>query len=139
MLLLLSLMGGLLLGTLAWWSHVTLILFQTHAEWSVLLFGGIGLALGFMLIPLLPIRNRFFLTLLSVFITTVAIYVPIYANYQNYLLTFNSQQPAQALLYFQVDNPDHVWLIGLPFALSLGIIAQIPLLFDTTPNKPTTE
>lgn len=60
-------------------------------------------------------------------ITTITSFTPIYLSFHNFLTTFTTQ-PAQALLYFQADNPEHVWLIGLPFALTIAVFGQLPFL-----------
>ena len=134
---LLSISGGIALGTMAWWLHITLILFNAHPDWRALLFGGAGLSLGFVLAAIIPLhhRHRLLRTALHMIITAIATYIPIYLTYQNFLATVNSQRPAQALLYFQVDNPAHVWLIGLPFALSIAVIGQASLLFELRPSQ----
>ena len=135
---LVSIVGGIALGTLAWWSHITLILLNTRPDWRILLVGGIGLSLGFILTPVLwriarytsmDTVHRLLRTAALIAITAIATYVPIYLAYQNFLTTFNTPQPAQAMLYFQVDNPEHVWLIGVPFALSIAFFGQAPMLF----------
>lgn len=129
----LSVIGGIALGTLAWWVHITLTLLQANPDWLTLLLGGIGLSFGFWVTPLFgefgkgvtryPTRVALF-----VIITTIATFLPIYFAFQNYLASFNTPLQAQALLYFQADNPEHVWLIGVPFALAIAIFGQLPML-----------
>jgi hypothetical protein len=138
----LSVIGGIALGTLAWWVHITLTLLQSNPDWLILLLGGMGLSFGFWMMPIFgdlqkgvtryaPTRMA-----LSVLITTVATFLPIYFAFQNYLNSFNTPLQAQALLYFQADNPEHVWLIGLPFALAIAIFGQLPMLFMTNSTHP---
>lgn len=132
---LLSIVGGITLGTLAWWVHITLTLLQSNPDWLTLLGGGIGLSFGFWAIPIFTdfqkgvtphTRTR---VALFVIVTTIATFLPIYIAYQNFHATFNTPMQTQALLYFQADNPEHVWLIGLPFALVIAIFGQLPMLF----------
>jgi hypothetical protein len=134
---LLSISGGIALGTLAWWVHITLTLLQTNPDWLTLLGGGIGLSFGFWTIPIfadvhkggthyVPTRM-----VLIIVITTIATFLPIYLAHQNFHATFNTPLQTQALLYFQADNPEHVWLIGLPFAVAIAIFGQLPMLFMT--------
>jgi hypothetical protein len=131
----LSIGGGIALGTLAWWIHITLTLLQNNPNWLTLLFGGIGLSFGFWVIIVFAdfqkdeIRYAPTQIALFVIVTTVATFLPIYFAFRNYVTTFNTPMQAQALLYFQPDNPEHVWLIGLPFALAIAIFGQLPMLF----------
>lgn len=128
---LLSIIGGIGLGILAWWIHLSFTLYQTNPNWIVLLFGGIGLSVGFIIAPIIRPNNRYLRFLLLIVITTIVSYLPVYLSYQSYLATFTTASPLQALLYFQVDNPVHVWLIGVPFALTITLFGQLPVLFDT--------
>jgi hypothetical protein len=140
--LIISIAGGITLGTLSWWVHITLTLLQTNPDWLTLLGGGIGLSFGFWVIPIFadvhkggthyaPTRM-----VLIIVITTIATFLPIYFAYQNFHATFNTPLQAQALLYFQADNPEHVWLIGLSFALAIAIFGQLPMLFMTNSTPP---
>ncbi len=127
--LFIRLIGGLFLGTLTWLAHVFLFLFQTSFDMPTLLLGGLGLASGFIVIGYLPIPSPKIRFLSAILIATITTYIPILLTYQNYL-----QNPsAQALLYFQADNPNDVWLIGLPFAVTIAIISNIPVLFSSSP------
>jgi hypothetical protein len=123
----------LILGILAWWAHLFFYLYQSSPDWLTLLLGGLGLSLGFALSALTPPPNsgevgrgllRFGLAFL---LSALTIYLPIYWSYQNFLATITSS-PAQALLYFQADNPEHVYLIGIPFALCLAFFGNISLV-----------
>jgi hypothetical protein len=125
----------LILGIFAWWAHLFFYLYQSNPDILTLILGGIGLSLGFVLtavINSLPLRSGGRvgdggIFLLTIAITFVAIYAPIYWSYQNFLATITSN-PAQALLYFQADNPEHVYLIGIPFALCLAFFGNLPVL-----------
>src|SRR5687767_3378754 len=44
---LLTVIGGIILGTAAWWVHITLTLLQSNPDWLTLIGGGIGLSFGF--------------------------------------------------------------------------------------------
>jgi hypothetical protein len=134
---LLSIVGGITVGTLAWWVHITLTLLQTNPDWLTLLGGGIGLSFGFWMMPIVSDLQRgvtsYTPTQMSilVLVTTIATFLPIYFAFQNFHATFNTPIQAQALIYFQVDNPEHVWLIGFSFALAIAIFGQLPMLFMT--------
>jgi hypothetical protein len=121
------------LGILAWWEHLFFYLYQRNPDILTLLIGGIGLAFGFILAGLIPIENRFLCFGVALIVSTTAIYAPIYWTYQNFLASINSN-PAQALLYFQADNPEYAYLIGIPFALCLAFFGNLPLLFSIREN-----
>jgi hypothetical protein len=125
-----SIIGAILLGTLAWWSHTFFFLFNTSPDWTVLLIGGIGLSAGFILAQFLQLPNRFIKMTIATLISAIAIYLPIYFSYQNHLATGNL---SQALLYFRADDPEHLYLIGIPFALSIAFFGHLPLLFSSSP------
>jgi hypothetical protein len=130
---LLSIVGGIAFGALAWWVHLTLSLYQTSVNGFIVLLGGIGLSSGFILAPMIRLNNRYLRITLLIFVTATATFLPICFSYQNYLATYNTPSPAQALLYFQVDNPEYVWLIGVSFALAVAFFGQLPMLFE--PNS----
>lgn len=140
---LVSIVGGITLGTLAWWVHVTLTLYQKNPDWWMLVAGGVSLAIGFFISATLGDllksdnvwqRLKYFIQMVGV--TTLFLYPSIYIVYQNYLETLYDPIPAQALLYFQADNPEHVWLIGLPFALTIAIFGQLAVLFQSSSSHP---
>lgn len=124
----LALLGAWAFGTLAWWAHSTFFLAIVPPDWGVLLLGGFSLSLGFIACGL---GNRKLpAVMLSSLLSIVAIFAPIYWTNQQFLVTRSSPNPAQALLYFQPDNPEHVWLIGLPFVLMVALTSYAPLLWQ---------
>jgi hypothetical protein len=125
-----SIIVAILLSTLAWWSHTFFFLYNTTPDWTILLMGGIGLSTGFILAQFLKLQNRFIKTTIAMLITAIAIYLPIYLTYQGHLATRNL---SQALLYFRADDPEHLYLVGIPFALSIAFFGQLPLLFSSSP------
>ncbi len=125
---LLSLFAGITVGTLAWWAHMTFFLFNTSPDWMILLLGGVGLSAGFVVAGWFNGRGRVRAIALML-LTSAAVFTPIAFAHQRYLVTVNTPEIAQALLYFELDNPEFLWLIGLPFALCIGFIGQAPLLW----------
>lgn len=115
---------GVVLGTMAWWSHSTLFLYIVPPPWETLILGGAGLASGFIITGAFPVTTLP-TSIMQMIITSLAIYLPIAVAYQSFLV---SNTPA--LLYFQRDNPDHVFIIGIPFAISLTIFAYLPTLWE---------
>jgi hypothetical protein len=132
----------LALGIFAWWAHLFFYLYQTTPDFLTLILGGLGLFIGFTLSALTPPSlageaGRGLLQFgLFFLISAFSIYPPIYWSYQNFLATITSQ-PAQALLYFQADNPEHVYLIGIPFALCLAFFGNLSLLFSQESETKT--
>jgi hypothetical protein len=150
----------LILGIIAWWAHLFFYLYQTTPDFPTLVLGGFGLSFGFILagLNLLPLRSgrgalllpspfgegsgvRFHARnwgkfLIAGFTTFIFIYLPIYWSYQNFLATI-TRQPAQALLYFQADNPEHLYLIGIPFSLCLAFFGSLSLLFAQASETKT--
>jgi hypothetical protein len=116
----LALTAGIVIGTLSWFSFQYLLLLIEATEWGMLLFGGIGLAAGFILTGLFALPRP-----VSILITAIATYVPIYITFQNYLLTMYYDAPSSALLYYSPDKDWMVYVFGIPFALSIALFGQI--------------
>jgi len=123
--LLVSSIGGGLMGTLAWWTHSTLFLFNTTPDWAVLLLGGTGLSIGFVLAGVK--HNQMPIHLIgTVILTSIAIYLPIFAAFQQFQTSINASSPAMALLYFSPRFPQFVYMIGIPFALCIAVFGHLP-------------
>lgn len=125
--LIIGLIGGTLLGALTWFAHIFLFLYQTSPDAITLLLGGFALSVGFVVSDL-PISNVRIRAVLGMIVSAIAIYSVIFITHTNYI----ADPSTQALLYFQADNPNDVYLIGLPFALTLAIIPNLPLLFSSS-------
>ena len=129
----LGLIAGTILGGIVWYSHLLLYLYQSEPDILTLLFGGLGLSFGFALAGSLKIENRLLYTSFMMVVTAISIYIPIFLTHQAY----TSDSSAQALLYFQADNPNDILLIGLPFAITIAFFSQLPLLFSSSPRAET--
>ncbi|GAB5490275.1 MAG: hypothetical protein Phog2KO_04900 [Phototrophicaceae bacterium] len=127
---LLGLIIGTVLGAIAWFAHVFLYLYQMTPDLITLLLGGFGLSIGFVIAGILKISNRWLSFTVSALITIIAIYTPILLSHQAYI----ADSTAQALLYFQADNPNDIFLIGLPFAITISVFSHLPLLFSSSPH-----
>ncbi|MCL4255600.1 MAG: hypothetical protein KJ043_17710, partial [Anaerolineae bacterium] len=77
--LLVSFGVGWFLGTLVWTQYTWLFLQQTEISATVMRFGGFGLMLGFFLTTMLKLRS-----FLSIPLTIIATYIPLYVTYQMY-------------------------------------------------------
>ena len=129
----LGLIAGIILGGFVWYSHLFLYLYQSSPDLSALLFGGLGLSLGFVVAGSLKIENRWFYTTIAILAIVISIYTPIIVTHQAYTI----DSSAQALLYFQADNPNDIFLIALPFAITIAFFSQLPLLFSSSPHAET--
>lgn len=128
-----GLIAGTILGGIVWYSHLLLYLYQPEPDILTLLFGGLGLSLGFALAGSLKIKNRWLYTTIAILATVISIYTPIIVTHQAYTI----DSSAQALLYLQADNPNHIFLIGLPFAITIAFFSQLPLLFNSSLHAET--
>lgn len=128
-----GLIGGTIFGSIAWYAHLFLYLYHRTPDTLTILSGGFGLSIGFLIASFLNFQNRYLKIFLTTLITTIAIYIPIYLSNQAYI----SDSSAQALLYFQADNPSDIFLIGLPFALTIAFFGNLPLLFNSSSRAET--
>jgi hypothetical protein len=96
----------------------------TQQDINSMLFGGIGLAAGFLLRILFPKLP----TWLTALLTAVFTYIPIYVTFQQYWAGTDQFQP---LIYVSYDNPNQIYSIGIPIVIfiALGATAQ-PLWRD---------
>lgn len=125
-----GLIGGTLLGAIAWYAHLFLYLYQKTPDLLTLVSGGFGLSIGFVIAGQLNFQNRWLKTLLAIIITAIAIYIPIYLAHRVYANDIS----AQALLYFRADSPGDVFLIGLPFAITIAFFGNALLFFASPGN-----
>lgn len=121
---------SIFIGTVAWWVHNTFFLLNTAPNWGILILGGITLSAGFWF-PFQTHNPIIFLGVTS--LTTLVIFAPIYFTFQSFPETFMTPQPAATLLYFQPDNPEFVWLIGLPFAGCIAFFGHLAAIFLRRP------
>lgn len=128
-----AVVGGTIFGSIAWFSYLFLRLYQAEPDILTIISGGFGLSVGFMITSFLNFQNHWLKILFATLITTIAIYIPIYLAHQTYI----ADSSAQALLYFQADNPNDIFLIGLPFALTIAFFGNLPLLFNSSPHAET--
>lgn len=120
----LSLVMGTLLGMLTWWSFPWFFLNLQPGQ-DILLFGGLGLALGYVLTTMLRLPGW-----LAVIVTTITTYIPIYVTFQvgwmgNPIPPF---QFYEALLYYDFATPEQIFTVALPFALIVALGGHAPAL-----------
>jgi len=126
-----GLFAGVFVGSLAWWAHLYLYLYQTTLNLIIIALGGFSLTIGFVIAGQLSHLERWRCFVITMPLTALAIFLPILFTTQAYY----ADPSSQALLYFQADNPNDVFLIGGSFALMIAVIAHLPLLFEKMPVK----
>jgi serine/threonine-protein kinase len=99
---------GWWMATITWGAYTYLFL-QQPPDWGVMQYAGAGLALGFIVSGMLPLKGwQAFL------LTAIATYLPIYTTFQSFLREFTP-----AVLYY--DFPEQVFTIGIPVALLISL------------------
>ncbi|MBC7869202.1 MAG: hypothetical protein H7Y09_00070, partial [Chitinophagaceae bacterium] len=138
---LLSLALGTLFGMLAWYSFVFFFLNFTPG-YQVLIYGGLGFSLGFLLTSMLKLRSW-----VAIPLTAFLIYVPVFITHEVGWLfrdfgpfTVGEKFPFQfyeALLSYnkfsldgQLIYPKGIFTIAIPFALMIAIGGHFPLLVN---------
>jgi len=136
-----SLVLGTAFGMLAWYSFLYLFLNQSPT-YPVLIYGGLGLSLGFLLTSMLKLRSW-----VAILLTAFFIYAPIFITYEvgwAYKdigpFTYGDKLPFQfdgALLYYVnitpegvLFNPKELFTVAIPFALMIAIGGHFPLLVN---------
>ncbi|HEX2623204.1 MAG TPA: serine/threonine-protein kinase, partial [Phototrophicaceae bacterium] len=111
--LLISLILGIGAATLTWGAATWMYLRNTP-NWDLMLFGGFGLAIGFILNSILNLRGW-----LAALITMTAIFISIYAPFNNWCIYsfVCTQSPAFSVAPFA--------LIGLGIGIFAGVIFRI--------------
>lgn len=110
-----------ILGILAWVSYEWFLesIGSTSADLNALVFGGIGLAAGFV------VRTRFQIPAwLAGLITAVMTWIPIYVTFERAAAGFDQFVP---LIYFY-DDPNQVFSIGIPMVLLIALGANFPAI-----------
>jgi hypothetical protein len=104
-------------GALTWGVYHYFLLYRTDVSWVMLLVGGIGLALGFFLTPILNLSKW-----TAVGLTVFCIYLPIYVTYQRFLdPTWLRDLPLNfgPIMFFR--QPIEVFTLAFPFALLIAL------------------
>ncbi len=105
---------GTLFGALTWAMDSYLYLQLTDFHWDLMLFGGFGMAVGFAFNSLLHLRAW-----TAVVITAVAVYLPVFAAYNNHCSQLGICPDSPAFSVGPVAG------IGLVFGLFCGIILRL--------------
>lgn len=111
--LLLSMVLGSLWGMITWGSYTWLFLQNPSANWGMMLFGGIGMALGFVATAMFNLRGwQAFL------ITAITTYIPIFYTHQE----FAAGRSFDAILpYDYFTSPEHILTVAIPVALLIAL------------------
>lgn len=83
---------------------------------NAILFGGVGLAAGFLLRILFKLPG-----LLAVLLTAVLVYLPIYVTFQDY---WGKGKTFTPLIYVAYNFPEQIYTIGIPIAILIAVGAN---------------
>jgi len=120
-----SLLLGLIFGALAWLSHTVLLLLNTSPDWDIILIGAAGLSLGLLLNAWFDLSPWLAMPLMI-----AAVIASIMLPYGRFQATFNTAEPAMALLYFASNRPWVPWITSGVFAVLLALGAFLPLMWQ---------
>lgn len=118
----LSAVTGFAWGTLTWGAF-TWFFFNYKPDWDVMAFGGIGLALGFVLTAAFNWRGW-----AAVLVTAAATYIPIYVMFRFFWtgelllpipFSANVLLNPSAILYY--DYPEYIYTLAIPTVLLIAI------------------
>jgi serine/threonine-protein kinase len=106
---------GFLLGTLTWGAYGYLVLNDPNVEWSVMAFGGLGIAAAFVGMNLLKLPGW-----MSFLVTFVGFYTPIFYVHSQY----SSGGLPVSIIYLYEFNQVYSWLIPVFIVIALAVNAQ---------------
>jgi Uma2 family endonuclease len=113
---------GLVLGTVLWVQYQWLFLSNTISDlyWPAILLGGIGAAAGIVITAYFDLPG-----LPAIIITGVATYLPILYTWNNFESRLNPN--IRSLLYF--DDPSEVYSVAIPMVVVIAIGSHLPRLW----------
>lgn len=113
----------LIMGILTWTSYLWFLgsLDSSPQATNAVLFGGIGLAAGFIISVLFTIP-----TWIAALLTAFCTWIPIYITFSQTLAGSDVFYP---LIYFY-DEPSQVFSIGITFAILIALTAHSPILLQ---------
>ncbi len=122
--LLLSVPTGIVIGTLMWGAFTWFFL-NYDPIWEVMIYGGIGLALGFIVSGVFKLAGW-----VAFLITAVATYIPIYLMFDFYNTGVSPILPLSkdllnnpaALMYFR--TPEQIFTFGIPFVIIIALLGH---------------
>jgi hypothetical protein len=106
---------GFLWGALVWGAFTWFFL-NYPPDWDVMVFAGLGTALGFVLTAMFALRGW-----VAFLLTAVATYIPIYIMYQygSGLMTIPFELTQVPLLYF--NFPEQVFTLAIPVVVLIAL------------------
>jgi hypothetical protein len=132
------LIGGLAWATFGWFYLQNPVL--EAADVNSILFGGLGLALGFVLRIWLPLPGW-----LSALLTAILTYIPIYVTYQHYWSAGDNPYLLTPLI--DVSENNQIFLLAIPMVILIVLGANFPRLYTEaravlqwlSPRPPATQ
>jgi hypothetical protein len=108
---------GFLLGTLVWAQFHWMYLQRNFGElyWPVIVFGGVGIAAGFVVTSLFKLRSWS-----AVPLTALLTYLPVLASWRYYLDNWEQNPDMEPLIYY-LDNYSEVYSVAIPLALLVAL------------------
>jgi hypothetical protein len=113
---------GFGLGTLTWVFYTVLSLNRTDLDWGLMVLGGLGLGLGFVVSGIFRLPGW-----LAALITAIATYIPIYLAFDRFWAGDGA-----ALLYY--DKSGDVYSVAIPFVLLIALGGHAQALYRSARN-----
>jgi hypothetical protein len=113
---------GFGLATLTWVFYTMLFLNITEPDWGLMILGGLGLGLGFVVSGIFKLPGW-----LAALITAIATYVPIYLAFDRF-----QAGDGAALLYY--DKSGDVYSVAIPFVLLIALGGHAQALYRSVRN-----
>ncbi|MBZ0289810.1 MAG: toll/interleukin-1 receptor domain-containing protein [Anaerolineae bacterium] len=115
--------GCFLLGVLAWASYIWFLesLDLSAPAWNALIFGGLGLAAGFIIRILFNVPGW-----LTAILTAVLTWLPIYITFQD---AFSGGTTFLPLIFFY-DDPNQAFSVAIPMVIFIALGADAQALME---------
>lgn len=108
---------GFGLGVLTWALYTVLVLTRTDLNWGLMILGGLGLGLGFVVSGIFDLPGW-----LAAATTAIATYIPLYLAFDRF-----QSGAGQSLLYY--DKAGDIYAITIPFVLLIALGGHAPALY----------
>ena len=106
---------SVVLGTLTWGAYAYLVLNDPNVEWSVMAYGGLGIAAAFVVMNLFKLPGW-----ASFLVTFVGFYAPIFYVHAQY----SAGELPVSIIYLYEFNQVYTWLIPVFVVIAVAVNAQ---------------